>query len=204
MTTTEILPPWGRWIAGEAGETEGARSVARAAQSPGQLFRRRRHLGPGDLEPGVVAEIGIGHGLALAAGHVVEQQAEFGDGAAFVVPGGDPAQISQVVVVQGDDVGEAAEVGRRHLPALIAGDIDPMFARHGLGARIGRMADMPVPRAGGLDDQVEPQALGLGAEGGLGEGGATDVAEADEEDGGHGEPLSVPGLVFRNHLIGRF
>jgi len=79
-----------------------------------------------------------------------------------------------------------------------------MFARHGLGARIGRMADMPVPRAGGLDDQVEPQALGLGAEGGLGEGGATDVAEADEEDGGHGEPLSVPGLVFRNHLIGRF
>jgi hypothetical protein len=27
--------------------------------------------------------------------------------------------------------------------------------------------------------------LGLGAEGGLGEGRATDVAEADEEDGGH-------------------
>ena len=89
-------------------------------------------------------------------------------------------------MVKGDDVGEAAEVGRRHLPALIAGNIDPMFARHGLGARIGRMADMPVPRAGGVDDQVETQALSLGAEGGLGEGGATDVAEADEEDGGHG------------------
>ena len=24
---TEILPPWGRWIAGEAGETEGARTA---------------------------------------------------------------------------------------------------------------------------------------------------------------------------------
>jgi hypothetical protein len=44
---------------------------------------------------------------------------------------------------------------------------------------------MPVPRAGGLDDQVEAETFGLGAEGGLGEGGATDVAEADEEDGGH-------------------
>ena len=147
--------------------------------------RPRRHLGPGDLEPGVVAEIGIGDGLALAAGDMVEQQAEFGDGAPFVVPGRNPAQISQVVVVQGDDVGEAAEVRRRHLPALIAGDVDPIFARHGLGARIGRMADMPVPRAGGLDDQVEAETFGLGAEGGLGEGGATDVAEADEEDGGH-------------------
>ncbi len=101
---------------------------------------------------------------------MVEQQAELGDGAPFIVPGLDSAQIGQIVVVQGDDVGEAAEVRRRHLPALIAGDIDPMFARHGLGARIGRMADMPVPRAGGLDDQVETQTLGLGAEGGLGEG----------------------------------
>jgi hypothetical protein len=33
--------------------------------------------------------------------------------------------------------------------------------------------------------------LGLGAEGGLGEGGATDVAEADEEDGGHGGAIEA-------------
>jgi len=45
---------------------------------------------------------------------------------------------------------------------------------------------MPVPRSGGLDGDVEADALGLGAKSGLGEGRATDVAEADEEDGGHG------------------
>lgn len=178
---TAILPPWGRWIAGEAGETEGARSVACEAQSLGQSFRRRRHLGPCDLEPGVVAEIGIGHGLALAAGQVVEQQAEFGGR----VVGHDPAQVRQIVVVQGDHMGEATKVRRRHLPRPQPRNIDPVPPGGRLGPRVRRLARMPVPGAGGIDDQVEAEAFGLGAEGGLGEGRATDVAEADEEDGGH-------------------
>ena len=61
-----------------------------------------------------------------------------------------------------------------------------MPPRRRLRPGVRRLARMPVPGPGGIDDQVEVQPLRLGAQGGLGDGRATDVAEADEEDGGHG------------------
>lgn len=154
---------------------------ALALQPVRQSARGGRHLGPGDVEAGLVAEPGVGHRLALAAGDVIEQQAEFGRR----VRRGEAAQVRQVVVVQRDDVVEAGEVGARDLTGAKGADVDPVPRGDGDGPLIRRLARMPVPRAGGVDDQVEAAAGGFGAEGGLGEGGATDVAEADEEDGGH-------------------
>jgi hypothetical protein len=117
---------------------------------------------------------------------MVQQQAEFGGRIPTLVFGRDEAQIGQIVVVEGDDVGEAAEVRRLHLPPLIAGDIDPMPARHGLSARIGRLSDVPAARACGIHDQIHPQPLRLSPQRRLRQRRATDVAETDEEDGGHG------------------
>lgn len=79
-------------------------------------------------------------------------------------------------------MGEAAEVCGLHLTPAQDGDVDAVLARHGLGARVGRSADVPIAGAGGIDDHVQIQATGLFAEGCLGQGRATDVAEADEED----------------------
>ena len=121
-------------------------------------------------------------GLTLAAGDVVEQQAELGGR----IVGPQAAQVFQVLVVQGDHMGEAAKVRLRHLPRLQPRNLDPMPPRGRLRPRVRRLARMPVPGPGGIDDQIEPEPLRLGAQGGLGERRATDVAEADEEDGGHG------------------
>jgi hypothetical protein len=153
----------------------------RGSEFGDQGLRRRRHLGPGDLETVVVAEIGVGDGLTLAAGDVVEQQAELGGR----IVGPQAAQVFQVLVVQGDHMGEAAKVRLRHLPRLQPRNLDPMPPRRRLRPRVRRLARMPVPGSGGIDDQVETEPFRLGAQGGLGERGATDVAEADEEDGGH-------------------
>lgn len=79
-------------------------------------------------------------------------------------------------------MGEAAEVGGLHLTPAQDGDVDAVLARHGLGARVRRRADVPVAGAGGIDNDVQLQATGLFTEGRLGQGRATDVAEADEED----------------------
>ncbi|MNW04085.1 hypothetical protein D3C71_2001180 [compost metagenome] len=79
-------------------------------------------------------------------------------------------------------MGEAAEVGELHLTPAQGGDVDAVLARHGLGARIGRRADVPIAGPGRIDNDVQLQAPGLFAEGDLGQRRATDVAEADEED----------------------
>ena len=79
-------------------------------------------------------------------------------------------------------MGEAAEVCGLHLTPAQDGDVDAVLARHGLRAQVGWRADVPIAGAGGIDDDVQLQATGFFAEGGLGQGRATDIAEADEED----------------------
>lgn len=62
-----------------------------------------------------------------------------------------------------------------------------MLAGHRLRPTVRRVARVPAACAGGVYVDVEAQAGRLGPHGGLGEGRATDVPEADEEDGGrHG------------------
>ena len=109
------------------------------------------------------------------------------------------AQVVQVLVVQGDHMGEAAKVRLRHLPRLQPRNLDPMPPRRRLRPRVRRLARMPVPGPGGIDHQVETESLRLGAQGGLGERRATDVAEADEEDGGHNglQPFCIISAISR-------
>ena len=68
----------------------------------------------------------------------------------------------------GDLLHEAAEVGGLHLTTAQGGDVDAVLARDGLGARVGRIADMPAAGAGGIDDHIQLQATSLFAEGGFG------------------------------------
>ena len=97
-------------------------------------------------------------------------------------------------MVERDDVGEAAEVGAGHLTGAQGGDVDAVAQGGALGPLIRGLARVPVAGAGRVDDQVEALAGRLGAQGGFGEGGATDVAEADEQDGGHGPNVGQCGV----------
>jgi len=62
-------------------------------------------------------------------------------------------------------------------------DIDTVPARHRLRARIGRVACMPAAGARGIDLHIEADPRSLGAECGFRQGGAADIAHADEQDG---------------------
>jgi len=136
-------------------------------------------VGPGGVEALSLAEPGIGHGLTLSARNPVQQQAEPGD----PVVGREAAQVLQIGVIERDDVVEAGEVGARDLTRAKGCDVDAVPGRDGDGPLIRRLARMPVPRACGIDDQIEPPPRRLGPQGTLGERRATDVAEADEEEG---------------------
>src|SRR3546814_20018738 len=62
-------------------------------------------------------------------------------------------------------------------------DIDAISRRHGRGAAIRRMADVPCARPGGIDIDIQPTPPRFPAERRLGERGATNVAETDEQHG---------------------
>ena len=57
-----------------------------------------------------------------------------------------------------------------------------MAPRHRLRAWIGRIADMPVAGAGRIHDNIKTRPFGLRPQHGFGQRGATDIAEADEQD----------------------
>ena len=88
-------------------------------------------------------------------------------------------------------MGEARKIGGRHLAAAIAGNVDAVGAGDRLGAPVGRLADVPVAGAGGVDLDVEADPLRLMAERRLGERRTADVAEADEQDGGFHAARSI-------------
>ena len=64
-------------------------------------------------------------------------------------------------------MGEAVEIGLRHLPRLQPRNLDPMPPRRRLRPRVRRLARMPVPGPSRIDDQIEAEPLSLGAQGGL-------------------------------------
>lgn len=91
---------------------------------------------------------------------------------------------TEVFGVHREDRVEAPEIGGNDLSGAIMVDDDAVAAGGGAGAPVRRFADVPSAGAGTVDHDVEPTPLGLGTKRRLGQGRATDVAEADEEDGG--------------------
>jgi hypothetical protein len=60
-------------------------------------------------------------------------------------------KISQVLAVHSDDVREAMKIAALHLPCAQVRYVETVLPGGRLGARIGRMADVPVARAGAVD-----------------------------------------------------
>ena len=138
---------------------------------------------PGRGETGLLAVIGVGHGLPFPTRHMIEQQRQVGRR----VRGPHRRQIDEILLVERDDVAEPVEVRRRHLPGAMIADVDAMRRGDALGADVGRMADVPIAGSGGLDPNVEPALPCRLDHRRLGQGRAADIAEADEQ---HRRPLA--------------
>jgi len=149
---------------------------------PHQRPRGRIHLFPRPHEVRRLAPVGVGDGLAGHAGDDVQQQGELGG----CVRWGEGLEVGEVLGVEGEDVGEAREVCRGDLAGAVRGDVEAVAGGFGDRAGVGRSADVPVAGAGGVRRMGEAGLVRAVAEGGFGQGGAADVAEADEEDGGGG------------------
>jgi Eco57I restriction-modification methylase len=150
-----------------------------------------RHVGPGHLESGRLAVIGIGDRLTLASFDVIEQQAELGGAI------GRPHRLErgQSLEIDRDDMTEALKILACHLPRAIEADVDAMSIRHGLSAPIRWFAQMPVTDAGGVNFDIEADPYDLGAERDFREGRAADIAKTDEQHG------RFSGHVLRSSLV---
>jgi len=95
------------------------------------------------------------------------------------------AEAPHIFPVHAKDEVESRKVLRRHLPAYLAGNIDPVMLGHGHRPRIGRLAHMPVADGCRIDlEGIFQPALGEhGAEDALGKRRAAYIAEANEENG---------------------
>lgn len=91
-----------------------------------------------------------------------------------------------VARVHRDDVGEAFGVcGGIELAGALGGDVDTVDGGDLDGAGVWWVADMPITGAAGVDVELvgEVALVDEVLENAVGEGGAADVSEADEEDG---------------------
>src|SRR3546814_4627793 len=72
------------------------------------------------------AVIGVGHRLPLAAGHIIHQQRELGRAA------GRPQrlQVGKVLRIERNDMAEAMEIVRSHLPRAVMRYVDPRSEEH--------------------------------------------------------------------------
>jgi hypothetical protein len=70
-----------------------------------------------------------------------------------------------------------------HLPRAIEADVDTISIRHRQSAPIRWFAHMPVAGARGVDFDIEADPHDFGAESGLREGRAADIAKTDEQHG---------------------
>jgi hypothetical protein len=112
----------------------------------------------------------------------VEQQRDFGAGARW----SNALQVSEIAVVQREDMRERMEVLRLDLSRRVARDVHTVAPRDRLGAAVGRIVHVPVPDPGRFDQDLQSSlARGL-AKGALGHGRTADIAKADEEHSGAG------------------
>ncbi len=126
------------------------------------------------------AIIRIGHRLALAPWHMIEQQRELGP----AVPRPHPPQAGEIVAVHRDDMVEAIEILGPNLACPQMVDGDAVARRHRPRPPVGRLAGMPVAGAGGIGLDLEAEPLRLGTKRRFGERRAADIAQADEQHAG--------------------
>src|SRR3546814_16249229 len=119
------------------------------------------------------AIIGIRHRLPHSPLYMVEQQRQF----RLAVRRPHAAQVGEVFGIQRNDVIEPAEIVGGHLSRSQMRDIDAISRRHGRGAAIRRMADVPYARPGGIDIDIQPKTPPFPPERPPLDGGATKVAE---------------------------
>jgi len=93
-------------------------------------------------------------------------------------------EIAVVVGIHGENVIEAVEVLGFDLPGALAGQVDAAVQGGGLGAAIGRTADVPAADAGGIGLDLTGQAFAFDQtpEDAFGGGRTADVAEADKQN----------------------
>ena len=137
-------------------------------------------------KPSRAAVIGIGHVEPAEGGREFEQQLELNARAG----GTQGVERGVVAPVHRDHVVEVAEIVDANLAGAQAADVDGALQRFGLGVRIGRLADVPVARAGGVgrDLAAKPVALDEVAEDAFRRRRATNIAETDEQNLDHTGP----------------
>ena len=108
----------------------------------------------------------------------------------------------QVEFIRGQDEVELMEIRGMHLPCAESRKIVATLLCMSHRARVRRVADVVVFRAGGIELDRESGLLGLDAEHGLSRRGTADVAHADEQYSaglsglGHGLDLAAEALVI--------
>ena len=133
------------------------------------------------IETVVSAVVGVGDILWCFEGGVVgSHEGEFGFGDTEF------DEVLFVACVHRDDVGKAFDVcGWVELAGSLVGDVDAVDGGGLDGAGVWWVADMPIAGAAGVDVELvcEVALVDEVLEDAVGEGGAADVSETDEEDG---------------------
>lgn len=151
-----------------------------SANSGEQAARRELDHVDHSGKPVGAAVIGIGHVEPAEGGRIFKQQLELGAPAG----GTQGVELGVVAPVHRDHVVEVAEIGGANLTRPQAADVDAALERLGLGARVGRLADVPAAGAGrvGRNLTAEPVALDEVAEDTFRRRRATNIAETDEQN----------------------
>lgn len=126
----------------------------------------------------VLAMIRIRHGLPFPAFDMVEKKGQ----ARLAARRLHGPKIRQILRIESDDMIEKVEIVGPHLACAKIAYVDTVPARGRDRTPVRRMADMPVPGAGGIHLRFDPDPLRLRTEGRLRQRRAADIAQADEED----------------------
>ena len=129
--------------------------------------------------------------LALAALDMIEQQGKSGSAAWRL----HRLQGKEIIPIERNDVIETVEILGRDLPSPHRGDIDAVACGHGNRPPVRRTAHMPVSGSGGIYVDIQSGLGSSSAHRRFGERRATDVAEANEQDGECHEALSTPQAI---------
>src|SRR3546814_21041372 len=87
----------------------------------------------------------------------------------------------KVLRFERNDMAEAMEIVRSHLPRAVMRYVDPFRLRLGTRALVGRMSDMPVAGPGGVDLHLQPPSLRLAPAPAPGPRPPATVHQTDEE-----------------------
>ena len=103
-----------------------------------------------------------------------------------VIGGCEAVNVRQILSIQRENHVEPVEVVALDLAGAIARNVDAVAQRSRLRAGIGRMADMPVTRAGGICLDSQAGAGNLMPESSLSQRRTTNISKTYEQNGGWG------------------